>query len=197
MQKCCLFSLVGQWAPIHPVWALAAIHPEWGNRYFLLNKCERPCRHKCQRAQNRAQHPSSNWHARYVLCIRLALWEPLTPPTTCVDFCWKPRNPDFGDLEIQKFGIQKMKKIKSLKTQIRSAQNAGKVWISRKKSSWPYLGASEAIFSIGRKNPKMLKVCLFSLVGQGALFTRSGLPLELLLFKYRLPHNNHSKPCFH
>ena len=31
-----LFSLVGQWAPIHPVWALAAIHPRWGNRYVYL-----------------------------------------------------------------------------------------------------------------------------------------------------------------
>ena len=38
-----------------------------------------------------------------------------------------------GDLEIQKFGIQKMEKIKILKIQIRSAQNVGKVWISKKK----------------------------------------------------------------
>ena len=49
---------------------------------------------------------------------------------------WGPENPEilrFGDLEIQNFGIQKMKKIKVLKNQIRSAQNVGKVWISRKK----------------------------------------------------------------
>ena len=45
-----------------------------------------------------------------------------------------------------------MKKIETLKIQIRSAQNVSKVWISRKKSSWPYLGPSEAIFLIGRKN---------------------------------------------
>ena len=32
MLKNCLFSLVGQWAPTHPVWALAAIHQGWGNR---------------------------------------------------------------------------------------------------------------------------------------------------------------------
>ena len=32
-----------------------------------------------------------------------------------------------------KFGVQKMEKIKILKIQIRSAQNVGKVWISRKK----------------------------------------------------------------
>ena len=34
---------------------------------------------------------------------------------------------------VWKFGVQKMKKIKNLKIQIRSAQNVGKVWISRKK----------------------------------------------------------------
>ena len=38
-----------------------------------------------------------------------------------------------GDLEIQKFGIQTIKKIKKLKIQIRSAQNVGKVWISKKQ----------------------------------------------------------------
>ena len=63
-----------------------------------------------------------------------------------------------GDLEFQKFGVQKIKKIKILKIQIRSAQNVGKVWISRKKSSWPYLGQSEAIFSIGQKNQKNVKI---------------------------------------
>ena len=49
---------------------------------------------------------------------------------------WGPGNPEIlrlGDLEIQKCGVQKMKKIKILKNQIRSAQNVGKVWISRKK----------------------------------------------------------------
>ena len=34
---------------------------------------------------------------------------------------------------VWKFGVQKMKKIKIIKIQIRSAQNVGKVWISRKK----------------------------------------------------------------
>ena len=38
-----------------------------------------------------------------------------------------------GDLEIQKFGVQKMEKIQILKIQIRSARNVGKVWISREK----------------------------------------------------------------
>ena len=34
---------------------------------------------------------------------------------------------------VWKFGVQKMENIKKLKIQIRSAQNVGKVWISRKK----------------------------------------------------------------
>ena len=34
---------------------------------------------------------------------------------------------------VWKFGVQKMEKLKTLKIQIRSAQNVGKVWISRKK----------------------------------------------------------------
>ena len=68
---------------------------------------------------------------------------------------WGPGNPEIwrsGDLEIQNVGVSKIKKIKNLKIQIRSAQNVGKVWISGKKSSWPHLGPSEAIFSIDRKN---------------------------------------------
>ena len=47
-----------------------------------------------------------------------------------------------------------MEKVEILKFQIRSAQNVGKVWISRKKSSWAHLGQSEAIFSMDRKNAK-------------------------------------------
>ena len=84
---------------------------------------------------------------------------------------WGPENPEilrFGDLEIQNFGIQQIKKMKSLKNQIRSAQNVGKVWISRKKSPRPYLGLSEAIFSMDRTNQKMPTFCLFSMVGQWA-----------------------------
>ena len=67
---------------------------------------------------------------------------------------------------------QKMKNMKNLKVQIRSAQDVGKVWINRKKSSWPHLGPSETIFSMDRKNAKHVKMLLFSLVGQWALFTR-------------------------
>ena len=45
---------------------------------------------------------------------------------------WKSGNPEFWGLEIQNFGIHKIKKLKILKIQIRSVQNVGKVWISRK-----------------------------------------------------------------
>ena len=83
-----------------------------------------------------------------------------------------------GDLKIQKFGVQNIKNIKILKIQIRSAQNVGKVWISRKKSSWPYLGPSEAIFSIGRKIQKTMKNTYFPWWANGPLFTRDG-PLLL------------------
>ena len=38
----------------------------------------------------------------------------------------------------EEFAVQKIKKIKILKIQICSTQNVGKVWIGRKKSSWPY-----------------------------------------------------------
>ena len=55
-----------------------------------------------------------------------------------------PGNPEIwrsGDLEIQKFGVQKIQIIKILKIQIRSAQNVGKVWISSKKILQALFGA--------------------------------------------------------
>ena len=66
---------------------------------------------------------------------------------------------------VWKFGVQKMEKIKILKIQIRSAQNVGKVWISKKKILRPYLGPSEAIFSMDRKNPKIAKILVIFLGG--------------------------------
>ena len=53
-----------------------------------------------------------------------------------------------------KLGAQKIQKIKILKIQIRSAQNVGKVWISRKKSPWPHLVPFQDIFRMGRKKKK-------------------------------------------
>ena len=69
-----------------------------------------------------------------------------------------------------------MSKMKTLRMQIRSAQNVGKVWIRREKSSRPHLGPSQANFVQGPKKSKnMLQICLFSLVGQWAPFTRFGV----------------------
>ena len=70
-----------------------------------------------------------------------------------------------GDLEIQKFGIQKIKK-KNLKIQIRSAQNVGKVWISKKKNLLAPFGAIPGHFLHGpeksenKKNAKKLPIFL-------------------------------------
>ena len=71
-----------------------------------------------------------------------------------------------GDLEIQKFGINRMEKINVLKIQIRSVQNVGKVWISRKKILLAQFGAIWAHFLRGPKNKKMSRFCLCSLVCQ-------------------------------
>ena len=46
-----------------------------------------------------------------------------------------------GGCGVWKFGVQQMEKIKILKIQIRSAQNVGKVWISRKKILLALFGA--------------------------------------------------------
>ena len=73
---------------------------------------------------------------------------------------WGPGNPEilrFGDLEIQNVGIQKMKKIKVLKNRIRSAQNVGKVWISRTKILPALFGAIPGHFLHGPKKSKKCK----------------------------------------
>ena len=62
-----------------------------------------------------------------------------------------------GDLEIQKFGSQKIKKIKILKIQIRSAQIVGKVWISRKQILLAPFVAIPGLFLHGPKKCKKYK----------------------------------------
>ena len=44
-EKSLSIFLGGPMGPIHPVWALAAIHPRWGNRSFprMHHKCIRRC----------------------------------------------------------------------------------------------------------------------------------------------------------
>ena len=67
----------------------------------------------------------------------------------------KPRPGQIsGNLQIWKSGNSESKKLKILKIRIRSIQNVGKVWISRKKSSWSLLGPFQANFSMGRKKYK-------------------------------------------
>ena len=78
-----------------------------------------------------------------------------------------PRPPCgfFGSREIQIFGtwksgilgVQQMKKIKNLKIQIRSAQNVGKVWISRKKILPTLFRAIPGHFLHGPKKSKKCK----------------------------------------
>ena len=71
----------------------------WLISFFVLNVCETDLCHIARsfvvKSQFRATWtdlaPSSKTFMKYV-------------------FFWKPGNPDFWDLEIQKFGIQKMKK---------------------------------------------------------------------------------------
>ena len=78
---------------------------------------------------------------------------------------WAQAGPKPGPS--QKFGTQHKSNKKILKIKIRVAQNVGKVWIGRKKKSWPHLGPSGPIFCEGRKNAKNVKKdCLFPLVGQ-------------------------------
>ena len=80
---------------------------------------------------------------------------------------WGTGNPEIWD--------PKNQKIKDLRIQIRSAQNVGKVWISWKKTSWPHLGPSQAIFSMDRKNAKNVKKnAYFPWWAIGPLFTRFG-----------------------
>ena len=86
---------------------------------------------------------------------------------------WKFGNLGPGNLEI--WDPTKIKKIKILKIKIRSAQNVGKVWISRNKNPpGPILGHLGPFFAWAGKIEKMPKFCLFSLVGPWALFTRFG-----------------------
>ena len=73
---------------------------------------------------------------------------------------------------VWKFGVQKMEKIKILKIQIRSAQNVGKVWISRKKILPALFGAISGHFFHG---PKKCQNCAyFPGVGPLLLSTRGG-----------------------
>ena len=68
----------------------------------------------------------------------------------------------FWNLGIWKFGIPKKQNMNVLKIRIRSAQNVGKVWISRKTSSRAPFGAIPGHFLHGPK--KIQKMHVFAYV---------------------------------
>ena len=71
-----------------------------------------------------------------------------------------------------------------VKVQIRSAQNVGKVWISRKKSSWAHLGPffAWAVMYLPIFFPKIQNNCLFIHLGPGwGVMYFSSTPLYFLL----------------
>ena len=75
-----------------------------------------------------------------------------------------------------------MRKIKILKTQIHSAQNVGKVWISRKKILPALFGAIWGHFSMDRKNQKNAKILPIFLGGPmdpAGIFGMTDLRLDL------------------
>ena len=114
-----------------------------------------------------ARHPAAVW----------IFWKPGNP-----DF-WKSGNLDFWDLEIQKFGTwksrnwgsKKWKKSKFSKSKSVLPKMLARSELVGKKSSRPYLGPSEAIFSMDRKNAKNCIFCLFFLGGPLLLSTRGGV----------------------
>ena len=81
---------------------------------------------------------------------------------------WGPGNPEIwrsGNLEIQKFGVQQTKKNIFSKFKSVLPKMSARSGSVGKKSSRPYLGPSEAIFSMDRKVQKMSKDCIFFLGG--------------------------------
>ena len=68
------------------------------------------------------------------------------PPRAAASHSQEPGSKiqESGNLEIQEsgnLGSKIMHKTKNVKIKVRVAQDVGKVWISRKKSSWPHLVA--------------------------------------------------------
>ena len=77
-----------------------------------------------------------------------------------------------GNLEIQRFGIQKIKKYKFSKFKSVLPKMSARSGLDEKRLSRPHLGPSQAIFPWTGNIEKCIWVLLFSLVGQWALFTR-------------------------
>ena len=87
-----------------------------------------------------------------------------------------------GDLEIQKFGIHKIKKtyiyIYISKCKSVLPKMSARSGLVGKKSSWPHLGPSQAFFPMDRQNPKNIqKKYIFSLVGRPVHENRMSHPV--------------------
>ena len=93
---------------------------------------------------------------------------------------WKSGNleiQEFGDLGTWKsrnVGSKKSKKSKFSKSKSVLPKMSARSGLVGNKSSWPYLGPSEAFVSWTNTNQENTKFCIFSLVGQWALFTQCG-----------------------
>ena len=99
---------------------------------------------------------------------------------------------------VWKFGVQQMEKIKILKIQIRSAQNVGKVWISRKKNPpGPIWGHLRPFFPWTEKIQKMPNFCLFFLGGPLLLSTRAGGIGTLIKMEAATKENGHRTTKLH
>ena len=90
-------------------------------------------------------------------------WKPGNP-----DF-WKSGNPDFWDLEIQKLGVQQIKKNEKFsKFESVLPKMLARSGLVGKKNPGPIWGHLRPFFPWTEKMQKMLRFCLFSLVGQWA-----------------------------
>ena len=100
------------------------------------------------------------------------------------DQAWpKPDFWKFGNLKPGNLGIWNPEKSKNkCKIKIRSAQNVGRVWISRKKNLLAPFGAISGTFSMDRNNAKyvqVLRIFLGGPMGPIQPLWPSALPFEL------------------
>ena len=79
-------------------------------------------------------------------------------------------------------GSNKSKKVKLLKIQIRSAQNVGKVWISREKNSRAPFGAIPGNFSMDQKNKQKMTQQMSSFLGGHLQLSTQGGEIGLLIW---------------
>ena len=115
-------------------------------------------------------------------------------PATSVGHCsFQMPRPDFwkfgnlGTWKSRKLGSRKIEKIKILEIRIRSAQNVGKVWISRKKNLLAPFGAIPCHFLHGpNKSKKSTKFAYFPWWANGPYSPGLGSCAGVILAKCQL-----------